>query len=305
MATKSNKGPGLARAASSTGAASGATAITSSKVSETSSSTMKPSAPLSTGGQAIKELAAHSNGLRLTGKVALITGGARGMGASFAKAMVDQGASVMITDVLDDAGNQLARSLGNKAAYRRLDVTRRDDWKSTVQETIRAFGKLNVLVNNAGIVNFSPIDTSDEESWDHTLAVDLTGAYNGIRASVEALKKYAPASIINISSTAGMRGYRSLTAYSAAKFGLRGLTKSVALDLAAMKIRCNSVHPGPIETPMLAGHEDAGKQVAMKRVGQPAEVANLVVYLASDESSFSTGAEFVADGGELAGLAPN
>ncbi len=253
----------------------------------------------------MKELEAHPNGLRLTGKVALITGGARGMGASFAKAMVAQGANVMITDVRDDAGNQLARSLGKQAAYRRLDVTHRDDWKAAVQETIRTFGKLNVLVNNAGIVNFAPIDHNDQDNWDHTIAVDLTGAYNGIHASVEALKKYAPASIINISSTAGMRGYRSLTAYSAAKFGLRGLTKSVALDLAAMKVRCNSVHPGPINTPMLAGHEDAKDQVAMKRVGQPYEIANLVVFLASDESSFSTGAEFVADGGELAGLAPS
>lgn len=162
-----------------------------------------------------------------------------------------------------------------------------------------------VPLNNAGIVNFAPIDKNDPENWDHTLAVDLTGAYNGIKASVEALKKYAPSSIINISSTAGLRGYRSLTAYSAAKFGLRGLTKSVALDLAAMKIRCNSVHPGPTDTPMLDGHEDAKKQTAMKRVGRPQEIANLVVFLASDESSFSTGSEFVADGGELAGLAPS
>lgn len=280
----------------------------STKVTSGSSATRSASsagAATSTSSAAMKALEAHPNGARLGGKVALITGGARGMGASFAKAMVAQGASVMITDVRDDAGNQLARSLGKQAAYRRLDVTHRDDWKSAVQETIRTFGKMNVLVNNAGIVNFAPIDHNDPENWDHTLAVDLTGAYNGIRASVEALKKYAPASIINISSTAGMRGYRSLAAYSAAKFGLRGLTKSVALDLAAMKIRCNSVHPGPTDTPMLDGHRDASKQIAMKRVGQPYEIANLVVFLASDESSFSTGSEFVADGGELAGLAPS
>jgi 3alpha(or 20beta)-hydroxysteroid dehydrogenase len=247
----------------------------------------------------------RANGARLKGKVALITGASRGMGASFAKAMVAEGACVMITDVLDDAGNQLARSLGNQAAYRRLDVTRREDWKSAVQETVNAFGKMNVLVNNAGIVNFAPIDHNDSSHWDQTIAVDLTGAYNGIRASVEALKKAAPASIINISSTAGMRGYRSLTAYSAAKFGLRGLTKSVALDLASMKIRCNSVHPGPTDTPMMTGHEDAKKQIAMRRIGRPEEIARLVLFLASDESSFSTGSEFVADGGELAGLAPS
>jgi 3alpha(or 20beta)-hydroxysteroid dehydrogenase len=250
-------------------------------------------------------LESYHNGTRLRGKVALITGAARGMGASFAKAMVAQGASVMITDVRDDAGNQLARSLGNQAAYRRLDVTRRDDWKAAVEDTIRTFGKLNVLVNNAGVVNFASIEKNEAESWDKTLAVDLTGAYNGIKATVDALKHAAPASIINISSTAGMRGYRSLTAYSAAKFGLRGLTKSVALDLAAVKIRCNSVHPGPTDTPMMDGHKDASSQVAMKRLGKPDEIANLVVFLASDESSFSTGSEFVADGGELAGLAPS
>jgi 3alpha(or 20beta)-hydroxysteroid dehydrogenase len=154
------------------------------------------------------------------------------------------------------------------------------------------------------VVNFAPIDRNDEVMWDQTLSVDLTGAYNGIKASLTALKQAAPSSIINISSTAGLRGYRSLTAYSAAKFGLRGLTKSVALDLASAKIRCNSVHPGATDTPMLAGHEDAKKQVPMQRVGKPDEIAQLVVFLASDESSFSTGSEFVADGGELAGLAP-
>ena len=295
MATNTTGSKTATRAA---GSAAGATRTASSAAGTASATrTAKPSAP--------KELESHPNGLRLTGKVALITGGARGMGASFAKAMVDQGASVMITDVRDDDGNQLARSLGKQAAYQRLDVTNRDDWKAAVKETIHQFGKLNVLVNNAGIVNFAPIDENDPENWDHTIAVDLTGSYNGIKASVEALKRHAPSSIINISSTAGMRGYRSLTAYSAAKFGLRGLTKSVALDLAAMKIRCNSVHPGPTNTPMLAGHEDAKDQVAMKRVGQPYEIANLVVFLASDESSFSTGSEFVADGGELAGLAPS
>lgn len=168
---------------------------------------------------------------------------------------------------------------------------------------MRQFGKMNVLVNNAGVVNFAAIDKNEPELWDRTIAVDLTGAYNGIKASVDALKKAAPASIVNISSTAGLRGYRSLSAYSAAKFGLRGLTRSVALDLAAVKVRCNSVHPGPIDMPMMNGHEDATTQEAMKRIGKPDEIANLVVFLASDESSFSTGSEFVADGGELAGLA--
>jgi 3alpha(or 20beta)-hydroxysteroid dehydrogenase len=250
-----------------------------------------------------KASAPHTNGDRLDGKVALITGGARGLGASFARAMIAQGAQVMITDVLDDDGAKLARALGSQAAYQRLDVTRREDWKSAVDATVHTFGKMNVLVNNAGVVSFAPIDQNDPLHWDRTIAVDLTGAYNGVRASVEAMKKSAPASIINISSTAGIRGYRNLTAYSAAKFGLRGLTKSVALDLAPVKIRCNSVHPGPTDTPMMNGHEDARQQVAMKRIARPDEIAQLVVFLASDESSFSTGSEFVADGGETAGLA--
>lgn len=247
--------------------------------------------------------ASHVNGDRLHGKVALVTGGARGMGASFARAMIAQGAQVMITDVLDDDGNKLAKALGSHASYQRLDVTRREDWKTAIDATVRTFGKLNVLVNNAGVVTFAPIDENDPSNWDRTIAVDLTGAYNGIRAAVGAMKKSAPASIINISSTAGIRGYRNLTAYSAAKFGLRGLTKSVALDLAPLKIRCNSVHPGPTDTPMMNGHEDAKQQIAMKRIGRPEEIAQLVVFLASDESSFSTGSEFVADGGETAGLA--
>lgn len=129
-------------------------------------------------------LESYHNGTRLRGKVALITGAARGMGASFAKAMVAQGASVMITDVRDDAGNQLARSLGNQAAYRRLDVTRRDDWKAAVEDTIRTFGKLNVLVNNAGVVNFASIEKNEAESWDKTLAVDLTGAVKSSSLSI-------------------------------------------------------------------------------------------------------------------------
>jgi 3alpha(or 20beta)-hydroxysteroid dehydrogenase len=242
---------------------------------------------------------------RLHGKVALITGGARGLGASFARAMVAQGAQVMVTDVRDSSGIELVNELGKAAMYRHLDVTRRSEWDAAVEATVRTFGKLNVLVNNAGVANFAPIDRNEADHWDQTIAVDLTGAYNGIHASIGALKKSAPASIINISSTAGLRGYRSLAAYSAAKFGLRGLTKSVALDLASLGVRCNSVHPGPTATPMMKGHESAVSHVAMRRLGRPEEIAQLVVFLASDESSFSTGAEFVADGGEVAGLAPH
>lgn len=242
-------------------------------------------------------------GSRLDGKVALITGGARGMGAAFGRAMIAQGASVMLADVLDEEGEAMAASLGAAAAYISLDVTDRWQWTQAVDATVKRFGGLNVLVNNAGIANFGPIGTYTFEQWDRVIAINLTGVFNGIHASVDALKASAPASIINISSTAGLHGYAALPGYNAAKYGVRGLTKSVALDLARYGIRCNSVHPGMVATPMTAGLVTAQRHVAMHRVGTPEELANLVVFLASDESSFSTGAEFVADGGETAGLA--
>ena len=244
-------------------------------------------------------------GNRLAGKVALITGGARGMGESHARAMLAEGAKVVIADVLDGEGVVLAKKLGNNALYCHLDVTSRVDWQRVVAETVARFGKLNVLVNNAGIVNFGVIGTYTVEQWDAVIAVNLTGVFNGINAALDELIKSAPSSIINISSTAGLQGYSRLPGYNASKFGVRGLTKSVALDLATKGVRCNSVHPGAVATPMLTGVDVPQKHVAMHRVGRSEELSHLVVFLASDESSFSTGSEFVADGGETAGLAPS
>ena len=241
---------------------------------------------------------------RLEGKVALISGGARGMGASHARAMVAQGAKVVLGDILDADGEALAVELGDAAAYVHLDVTSRDDWDTAVATALERFGKLNVLVNNAGIANFGTIGEYTAEQWDTIIAINLTGVFNGINAAVDALKAGAPSSIINISSTAGLQGYAALPGYNAAKFGVRGLTKSVALDLGAHDVRANSVHPGVIATPMTEDLDTQQKHVALRRVGQPIELSNLVVFLASDESSFSTGAEFIADGGETAGLAP-
>ena len=226
------------------------------------------------------------------------------MGAAFARAMVSEGAKVVIADVLDEPGNALAGELGSSVRYVHLDVTKRDEWKAAVAATVGAFGALNVLVNNAGIVNFAPIDVYTPEQWDTVIAVNLTGVFNGIWAAVDAMKQSGPGSIINISSTAGLQGYSALPGYNASKFGVRGLTKSVSLDLAQYGIRCNSVHPGLVATPMTEGLPAAQKHVAMHRAGRADELANLVVFLASDESSFSTGAEFVADGGEMAGLPP-
>ncbi|HVE94845.1 MAG TPA: SDR family oxidoreductase [Acidimicrobiales bacterium] len=241
---------------------------------------------------------------RLEGKVALISGGARGMGASHARAMVAQGAKVVLGDILDADGDALATELGDAAVYVHLDVTSRDDWDAAVATALERFGKLNVLVNNAGIANFGTIGEYTAEQWDTIIAINLTGVFNGINAAVDALKAGAPSSIINISSTAGIQGYPALPGYNAAKFGVRGLTKSVALDLGAHDVRANSVHPGVIATPMTENLDTPQKHVALRRVGQPVELSNLVVFLASDESSFSTGAEFIADGGETAGLAP-
>ena len=161
-----------------------------------------------------------------------------------------------------------------------------------------------MLVNNAGIATAGAIGEYSPTQWDAIIAVNLTGVFNGVTASLDALKAGAPSSIINISSTAGLQGYSKLPGYNASKFGVRGLTKSVALDLGVHDVRCNSVHPGAVSTPMTAGLDAAQKHVAMRRLGRPEELSNLIVFLASDESSFSTGAEFIADGGETAGLAP-
>jgi 3alpha(or 20beta)-hydroxysteroid dehydrogenase len=247
----------------------------------------------------------HGSGSRLEGKVALISGGARGMGESHARAMVAQGAKVVIGDLLDSDGEAVAAELGDAAAYVHLDVTDRGQWVSAVTAAVREFGKLNVLVNNAGIATAGPIGKYTPEQWDTIIAVNLTGVFNGINAALDALKDAAPSSIINVSSTAGLQGYSRLPGYNASKFGVRGLTKSVALDLAVHDVRCNSVHPGAVTTAMTAGLDTPQHHVAMGRLGRSEEISNLIVFLASDESSFSTGAEFVADGGETAGLAPS
>lgn len=245
----------------------------------------------------------YPKGKRLVGKVALITGAARGMGASFARAMVAQGGSVIVGDVLDEQGLAVEAELGDAAVYVHLDVTSRSDWQHAVDVALARFGKLNVLVNNAGILATGSVAEFPPDEWDRVIAVNLTGAFNGIQATLPALKASTPASIINISSTAGLKGYGGLVGYTASKFGLRGLTKAVALDLGDSGVRCNSIHPGAVITPMTDGIDMAQSHVAMKRPGYPHELAHLVVFLASDESSYCTGAEFVADGGEMAGLA--
>jgi 3alpha(or 20beta)-hydroxysteroid dehydrogenase len=242
---------------------------------------------------------------RLSGKVALITGAASGMGAATATAFVNEGAQVVIADVNDAGGVALSDALGRAAIFIHLDVTDPAQWASAVQTSQGEFGKLNVLVNNAGIFTTGGLADYPLDTWDRTLAINLTGAFLGLQASLIALVDAEPASVINVSSTAGIEGYPGCAGYSASKWGLRGLTRSAALELAGSGVRVNSVHPGAVATPLLEQvsplGDDAFSGSTLERPGRPDEVSGLMVYLASDESTFCTGSEFVVDGGITAG----
>lgn len=239
---------------------------------------------------------------RLDGKVALVTGGCGGMGVSHARALAREGGRVVIADLDDAHGRDVAETLGGAVSFIALDVTSTPQWASAVAQVERTFGRLDVLVNNAGIVDFAPIDEYEDAAWDRIIAINLTGAFKGIRAVTALMAAAGAGSIVNISSTAGLRGFARVAGYNASKFGLRGLTKSAAMELASRGIRVNSVHPGNIDTPMIDGFFEDFAHVPMHRAGRPEEISELIVYLASDESSFATGAEFVVDGGETAGL---
>jgi 3alpha(or 20beta)-hydroxysteroid dehydrogenase len=240
---------------------------------------------------------------RASGRTALVTGAARGIGAAIAERLTSEGARVVLADVLDEDGTALAGRLGDGASYVHLDVTDRAQWAEAVAKASAPSGGLDILVNNAGIVNFGSIEEYSYEQWDHVINVNLNGVFNGIKAAIPALKASGNASVVNISSIAGIRGYEALPGYTASKFGVTGLTKSAALDLARYGIRVNSVHPGAVLTPMTEGLALTTSHVALNRVGQPEEIAELVLYLSGAESSFVTGAQFVIDGGETAGLA--
>jgi len=240
---------------------------------------------------------------RLTAKVALVSGGARGMGASHVRTMVAEGAKVVFGDILDDEGEVVAKELGDNARYVHLDVTQPDDWESAVATAVSQFGGLEILVNNAGIINVGTIEDYALSEWQRILDINLTGVFLGIRAAVKPMKEAGRGSIINISSIEGMAGTLGCHGYTATKFGVRGLTKSAAMELGPFGIRVNSIHPGLVKTPMTEWVPEDIFQSALGRIAQPQEVSNLVVYLASDDSSYSTGSEFVVDGGTTAGLA--
>ena len=242
---------------------------------------------------------------RLDGKRALITGAARGMGAAHARAFVAEGARVVLADVADDEGRALAAELGDVARYVHLDVTDAEGWTAAVRVAEEEFGGLDVLVNNAGVFLRAPLEETTPETWHRILDINLTGPFLGMRAALGALTASGRGSIVNVSSTAGMEGYPGYHAYGASKWGLRGLTKSAALELASVGIRVNSLHPGGVATPLIEAFReitDADLEGStLTRLARPEEVTGLVVFLAGDESSYCTGAEFVVDGGITAG----
>ena len=243
---------------------------------------------------------------RVAGKVVLISGAAQGMGASHARALAAAGASVVIGDLQAEAGTALAEEINastgrRAAAFTPLNVTDFEGWTAAVGHCVREFGKLDVLVNNAGIYTPGNVEDATVEDWSRTIEIDLTGTFLGMKAAVPELKQQETSSIINVSSIAGLVGFKNRAAYSAAKWGVQGLTKTSALDFGADGIRVNSIHPGSVETPLTAGLQRGFGQVPAGRAAQVEEISSLVLYLASDESRFISGSSIAIDGGETAG----
>jgi 3alpha(or 20beta)-hydroxysteroid dehydrogenase len=250
---------------------------------------------------------------RLDGKVALISSAARGMGEAEAQLFAAEGARVAICDVRDAEGKAVAQDIGPAAIYQHLDVTSEDAWEEAVAATTTAFGKLDVLVNNAGIAESAPLAEMTLDSYRRVIDVNQTGVFLGMRAVVEPMTTAGGGSILNISSIDGLIGMDNIISYVASKWAVRGMTKAAARELAPRGIRVNSIHPGFIHTHLAveddshlaAVHalldEHTARLAPMGRTGEPEEIARLALFLASDDSSYSTGSEFVADGGLVAG----
>ncbi|MGW3326080.1 SDR family NAD(P)-dependent oxidoreductase [Streptomyces virginiae] len=238
-------------------------------------------------------------GKRLDGKVVVITGAGRGQGAAEARLCAAAGARVVVTDVREDEGRAVAAELGEHGLYVRHDVADPASWATVVKEAVRVFGTVSALVNNAALWRTAHVEQQRLEDFEALLRVNLLGPFLGIQAVAPVLRAGGGGSIVNISSTAGLVGIPGHAAYGSTKFGLRGLTRSAALDLARDRIRVNSVHPGAIDTPMVA-EAVAGRDwshVPLGRMGRPEEVGELVLFLCSDASSYVTGSEFTVDGG--------
>ncbi len=245
--------------------------------------------------------------MRLAGKVAIISGGARGMGAVEARLFAQEGAKVAVADIREEAGQTLAaeiRAQGGDAMFVPLDVTSEAQWESAVDAVMTAYGRLDILVNNAGIYQRANVEQTTGDDWDRMLGINGRGVFLGTKAAIPAMRASGGGSIVNISSVAGIIGSAMSTAYNASKGAVRLLTKSTAVQYAADKIRINSVHPGPIETDMLdlvfpeeGMREQRTVNIPMGRMGMPDDVAKGVLFLASDEASYMTGSELVIDGG--------
>jgi 3alpha(or 20beta)-hydroxysteroid dehydrogenase len=241
----------------------------------------------------------------LAGRCVIVTGAARGQGAAHARALASRGARVVITDVLDDDGQRLAASLGDSARYVRLDVTSEADWATAVEEAVRSFGPVRVLVNNAGVLIRGSLEAAAMTDYDTIMNVNVKGALLGMRAVLSSMREAGGGSIVNISSNAGMLGTPNAIAYVTSKWAVRGMTKAAAAELGAYGIRVNSVHPGAVATPILMGDgltEEAFVQrgrdrLAIRRIAEPGEISPAVIYFASDLSGYATGSELLVDGG--------
>ncbi len=247
---------------------------------------------------------------KLDGQVALISGGARGQGEAQARLFAREGAAVALGDVLEEDGQRVAESIndtGGQAMFQKLDVTEASSWQSMVDESLAQFGRLDILINNAGIARVKLIEDSSLEDYLEVIHVNQLGVWLGMKAAIPALKEAGGGCIINTSSTAGLEGYSGLGAYVSSKFAVRGMTKVAALELAPHNIRVNSVHPGPIDTPMIRDPQIATREPdnvsfngPIPRAGHVDEVAKMMLFIAAD-ATYSTGAEFVIDGGVTAG----
>jgi len=243
---------------------------------------------------------------RLTGKVAIVTGGAQGQGAAIARHFVAEGAKVFVADIADDLGKALADELGEAARFKHHDVSDEDSWTALVEEANATFGPVNVLANNAGILRFAEIEKMTKEEYLFLVNVNQLGTFLGMKAVARTMRKNGGGSIINASSVEGLAGMASLTGYVATKWAIRGMTKAAAMELGPRGIRVNSIHPGMIDTPMTRPHggdaamEFGASRVPLRRVGYPEDIAPLYVFLASDESGYINGAEIAIDGGVTA-----
>ena len=248
---------------------------------------------------------------RLDGKIALVTGAARGQGAAIARRFAAEGAQVVLGDVLDEEGKLVADEIGEGARYVHHDVTDQASWDEAVRTATSEFGGLNVLVNNAGILRWAPIHKHSLDDYMAVVTVNQVGCFLGMKAAIPPMREAGGGSIVNTASAAGLEGVAGIVGYSASKFAIRGMTKTAAIELGRWGIRVNAVCPGGIDTPManpfeqpLEERQKAFTNYPLPRIGTPEEIASLMVFLASDESSYCTGADFVIDGGMTAGENP-